>query len=141
MVNARNDVDFTGLHPKRATYKSDGVDIVYSETQANGSAVVGRAAMISAHKTVRLCGNGDPVRGELERVERDGNVVVNTSYVVLPGGEGAALTPGKKIVGALGAGGARGYIREAASAADALVARGCIIDSSDPAAVVVDLGC
>jgi hypothetical protein len=138
-MNPRGDVDFTGLSPRRVSYKADGADIVFSQDQPNGSAVAGRAVTMSGPKTVRLAGDGDPVEGKLERVERDGVAVVNTDgFDTLPGGAAAALTPGRKIVGALGAGGARGYVREAAGA-DALNARGGIVDASDPANVIVRL--
>lgn len=142
MGNPRSTVDFTDIGRLPATYIADGVTIVYDRTKANGSDKVGRAVMLTGNKTVALTSDGAAVEGILENVEPDGKVGIKAGgYGEAPGGAGAALTPGKKFVGAVGAGGAgdRGYIREAANAADALVARGSIVDSSDPTMVTVRL--
>jgi hypothetical protein len=149
MATGRDEPGYQNLHAEYTTYKADGADIVYSETAANGSLVVGRAVMISTHRTVRLAGDGDRVRGKLVKVESDGMVSVqDDGFADLPAGDGAAVTPGRKIVGALGPAGARGYIREVAASGAAYAeaaaddnnnGRGEIIDSADTTKVIVDL--
>jgi hypothetical protein len=80
--------------------------------------------------------------GKLLKVESDNKATVQTGgYVDLPGGEGATLTLGSKIVGDLGAANAKGYIRSVAmaTAAELGVARGMIVDATDPTETWVKL--
>jgi hypothetical protein len=142
MANPRKTVDFTDIGREPASYLYDGVTITYDRTLRGGSSVVGKAVTVGANRTVALCADGDPVEGILEVVEADGVCTVKyDGYGVLPGGAAATLTRGRKFVGAVGAGGAgdKGYIRVAASAGDALVARGAIVDNADATAVIVRL--
>jgi hypothetical protein len=90
---------------------------------------------------VGLTVDGSEVEGRIERVHADGMVVVQREGgCSLPGGDGATLTPGTKIVGALRPGGGGGGIRTAAaSAAEAALARGVILDASTTTAVKVML--
>jgi hypothetical protein len=114
--------------------------IVYDPLVAGGSAQVGLAATIESDNLVTLIGDGEALLGKLVKVEPGGMCVVQTGGVMtLPGGDGATLTAMGKVVGDLGAAAAEGYIRVAASAGDALLARGIIEDSSDPTAVEVRL--
>lgn len=144
-TNNHDDTDPKG----QFWYKADGVDIAFDPNQPHGSAVVGRAVMLSGHDTVRLTGDGSEVTGLLMKVEPDGSCAVRTrGFARLAGGTGAALTPGSKIVGAL-LGTARGYIRNVAAApatyaaatADE-IARGRhrVSNAADATSVEVELG-
>lgn len=129
------------------TYKADGTDIVFDATQPGGSAVVGRAVMLSGNGIIRLTGAGSPVMGKLAKVEWDGYcTVIDEGVVTLPKGDGT-IAVGQKIVGdTLSA--ARGYIRGTAAttgsyvqgtATDALNGSGEVMDVSDPTAIEVEL--
>lgn len=140
MPDPRNVIRLEGVHEGRASYKIDGVTITYDATQPNGSAAVGKAVTFSADDTVALTADGDAVVGKLVGVEPDGTAVVqDEGYATLPGGQGATLTRGSAIVGALGASSAKGYIRSAASAtaAELIKCRGMITNAGTPAATVV----
>lgn len=142
MADPRNAVDFTGIGYKAQTFLIDNSTITYSATATNGSSKVGLAVAFSASKTVETAGDGEEVVGKLISVDSDNKAVVQTGgYMTLPGGNGASLTPGKRIVGALNASSAEGYIREVATgtAAELGVARGMIVDAGTTTAVVVKL--
>lgn len=142
MADPRNTVAFDGIGYEAQTFIADGSTITYSATATNGSSKVGLAVAFSTHKTIETAGDGEEVLGKLISVESDGKCVVQTGgYMTLPGGNGASLTPGKKIVGALNASSAEGYIREVATgtAAELGLARGMIIDAGTTTAVVVKL--
>jgi hypothetical protein len=143
MANPRTGVDFTGINAPSdyVTMKYDGT-IVYDATQRGGSAQVGKAVTLVSARTVTLSGNGEPVYGRLELVESDGKcTVVKGGYVTLPAGASAAVGISLGIVGALGPSSAEGYIRQGASgtAAEAMAARGQIVDATDLTAVIVML--
>lgn len=143
MANPRNTVDYTDIRPIRATFIADGTTITFDRTEEYGSAQAGLAVNLSASKTVQLVGDGEPVLGQLELVEPDGKCTVRIGGVLtLPGGSGATLTPGSKIVGDLGASSAEGYVRSVAAAtlAEVAVAAGKILDASDATAVQVFFG-
>ena len=138
----RNDIAFDDILNEYVTYLIDGVTITFDATQPNGSAAVGRAVMLSGNKTVALADSNAAIEGKLIKVERDGKCTVQVEgYMNLPGGAGATLTPGAAVVGALGPGNARGYVKAADTAQLAQVAagRGRIVDSADPANVWVAL--
>ena len=121
------------------TYKIDASDITYDATLKGGSASIGLAVMLSTHDTVRLAGDADAILGQLISVEPDGRCSVQVGGVVeLPGGTGAALTPGSRIVGDLLVA-ARGYIRDVAPAtlAEVAVAAHVINNASTTTAVEV----
>lgn len=125
--------------------KSAG-SITYDRTYEGNSPEFGRACAMSAASEVNLCADAEAVIGKLLKVEKDPTytyvcTVQVAGFMTLPGGTGATLTRGKKIVGALGAASAKGYIREVATgtAAELGVARGFIVDASDTAAVVVGM--
>jgi hypothetical protein len=143
MTDPRADVDFEGIGYRAETFKIDDSTITYDEDYANGSAVIGRAVNLSTDDTVQLAGDGEDVMGKLIKVESDDMAVVQTrGYCTLPGGNGATLTLGEKIVGAASAAPADGYIRAVATATAAELghARGRIINNDTTTAVVVDLG-
>lgn len=125
-----------GPYPHQiATFAHDAT-IVFSATEVGGSASVGKAVSIESSNVVTLAGDGENVLGKLIKVESDGFCSVQHSgFMTLPGGSGATLTAGLKIVGALGAASAEGYIRVVAT--EDTVSRGMIIDASTATAVVV----
>lgn len=142
MADPRNTVSFEGIGELRATYLIDDSTITYSATATNGSSKVGLAVALSGNKTIETAGDGEEVIGKLLSVEADGKAVVQVGgFMTLPGGNGASLTPGKAIVGALNASSAEGYIREVATATAAELGRcnGMIHDASTTTAVVVRL--
>ena len=139
MADPRNAVNNIARY-RAQTYAHDAT-IVYDETEAGGSAQVGLAVTQEGSETVSLVGDGEQVEGKLIKVESDGFCVVQIEgEMTLPGGTSATLTEGTPIVGDLLVS-AECYIRSAASAtaADLLVARGTIVDSSTATAVVVRL--
>ncbi len=139
MADPREVTNRIGAGYFAETFPHDAT-IVYDPLVAGGSAQVGLAATIESDNLVTLIGDGEALLGKLVKVEPGGMCVVQTGGVMtLPGGDGATLTAMGKVVGDLGAAAAEGYIRVAASAGDALLARGIIEDSSDPTAVEVRL--
>jgi hypothetical protein len=126
-----------------ATFDYDNSTITYDETKQPGnSAAVGKAVTMIGNKSIALVADGDLIVGRLERVEKDGRCRVKyRGHVRLPGGNGATLTVGTPVVGALGAASAKGFVRNAAAtAADALKKRGFITDVSDTTSVEIFLG-
>lgn len=141
MANPRTTPEYEGIAGTYETFITDNSTITYSATTAGGSAVVGRAVMLSADRTVALTTDGSRVLGKLIKVESDNRGVIQTGgYMTLPSGAGAALTIGRAIVGDLDSA-TPGYIREAASgtAAETINERGSIIDNDVTTAVVVRL--
>lgn len=141
-MSERTNVSNIGVGGVYRTYKIDDSTITYDATKPGGSEQVGLAVTFSAADTVALTADADEVIGKLILVESDDKCTVMTDgTMALPGGDGAALTLGTKIVGDLGAGNAKGYIRSAASgqAAELLVARGRIENAGTASAVVVTL--
>ncbi len=125
-----------------ASFEIDDSTITFDEDEEGGSAQVGLAVGLTAAGLVELVGDGEEVIGKLIKVEGDGAATVQIGgFMTLPGGTGASLTAGKKIVGDLLVA-AEGYIREVATgtAAELGVARGFIKDPADTDAVVVYLG-
>lgn len=126
------------------TYETDHAagtpTIVFDATKAGGSSQVGLAVTIGAGGIISLTLDGSHVLGKLIKVETDGfaNVQIG-GYATLPGGASASLTVGKRIVGALGASSAKGYIREVATAtaAELGVQNGFIEDATTTTAVLV----
>lgn len=140
MANPRLFTTYEGIAGKYVTYKYDST-IVFNQALAGGAAQVGLAVALKSGGTVGLTVDGELLEGKLDIVENDGFCQVQVGgYCTLPAGNGATVTPGKKVVGALGPAAAKGYIRDAASAGDALVANAEVVDGTDTAATVVDLG-
>ena len=142
MADPRDAIRFDDIKPVFVTYKIDNSTITYDSTKTRGSAQVDLAVTFSADDTVQLVGDGEAIEGKLISVDADKKCVVQVGgFMTLPGGSGATLTRGKKIVGDLGAASAEGYIREAntAVAAELGVQRGRIINNGTTTAVVVVL--
>lgn len=142
MADPREDVKFVGIGYAAYAFQHDDT-IVFDIEEENGSAQVGLAVTIESDDTVSLVGDGEYVAGKLVKVEPGGIAVVQTGGIMeLPGGSGATLTIGSKIVGDLGAASAEGYIRAVVTSsadAEAAVSRGTIINNDDTANVVVML--
>lgn len=115
MATGRKDVDFEGVDPVVLPFKIDNSTIVFDATKERGSAQVDLAVKLVSARTIALAVDGDPILGKLLKVEGDNFATVQVGGgCSLPGGNGATLTVGSKIVGALGAGAAPGYIRSIA---------------------------
>ncbi len=130
-----------GVQENFATFEYDG-SITYNVTLAGGSAQVGLAVGLTGNATVGLCLDGTQVEGLLVKVTDDGFCTVqNLGFCTLPGGTGASLTVGKRIVGAVNASSAGGYIREVntGTAAELGLCAHTIVDASTTTAVVVEL--
>lgn len=139
MADPRAAVNHEGIGYKAETYPYDDT-IVYDATKVGGAAQVGLAVTLESSNSISLVGDGEQVEGKLIKVEPDFCVVQYAGNMTLAAGTGAALTAGKKIVGAL-LSSAEGYIREVATgtAAELGRARGEIIDNGTTTAVVVRL--
>lgn len=141
-TNPRDIVRHDENKARYETFKVDNSTITYSPTAERGSASVDLAVTFSADDTVALAADGEAVVGRLHKVESDLKASVQTGgFTPLPAGSGASTTRGKKIVGALGAGNAKGRIREVntAEAAELGVARGQIANAGTSTAIVVNL--
>jgi hypothetical protein len=144
MPNPRNVVDFEGIDAVFATFLIDNSTIVYDGTKIGGAAttMLDKAVSLSAAGTVQLASDAEAIVGKLVLVEADNKCNVQVEgFMKLPGGASASLTRGLKIIGALGAASAKGYIREVASgtAAEINKGRGQIIDATDATQTVVNL--
>jgi len=143
MADPRLGVAFDEIKAEFATFKIDNSTIVYSATSNGGAAatMIGHAVTMSAADTVALAADATAVIGKLIKVEADNIATVQIAGgMKLPGGNGASLTLGKKIVGAVDGAAAPGHIREcAAQAAEYVVARGMILDAGTTTAVEVYL--
>jgi hypothetical protein len=140
MSDPRLTVSFNEIGALFASFKGDGTHVNYTAGVEGGCALVGMAVTLSAAGTVDTVGDGEAIIGKLIKVESDDVATVQVrGFCTLPGGSGAGVTLGKKIVGDLGPASAEGYIREVntASAAELGVARGFITDASTTTAIVV----
>jgi hypothetical protein len=142
MADPRNTVSHDGIGQNFETYTHDAT-IVYNAAIAGGAAQVGLAVTLIGETggDVSLVGDGEIVLGRLTLVESDGKCNVQIAgNCQLPGGASASLTHGGKIVGALGASSAEGYIKDApATTSGALAGRHTIIDPATTTAVWVKL--
>lgn len=142
MTDPRLAYAFDGMNGEYATFAIDASTITYLATAVGGAAAVGKAVKLSADNTVALSTDASDVLGKLIKVEADGRCTVQVGgFMTLPGGNSASLTLGKKIVGAVDAQSAGGFIREVntGAAAELGVAQGAIIDNDTTTAVVVRL--
>lgn len=145
MADARRTTSYEGIGFRAETFSIDNSTITYSATAVGGAAatMIGKAVTESAAGVVALAADGEFIKGKLLLVEADGKCTVQTKgYATFPGGNGASLTRGKKIVGAVNASSEKGYVREVATGTAAELGRqiGQIVDASDTTNVWVDLG-
>jgi hypothetical protein len=141
MANPRNTVKFDGINYNAQTFFTDS-SISFDRDEPNGSAQVGLAVKMTGAKTVGLTTDGSGVVGVIQSVESDDKASIHVGqYVEFPGGDGATLTLGSKIVGDLGPASAPGYIRVVATGtpAELGVAKGEIVDAADPTKTMVKM--
>lgn len=134
-----------GIGYRAATFLIDASTITFSETAANGSAVVGRAVGLVAgsQNVVELVAAGQAVLGRLQNVAQDGGCAVQIEgECKLPQGSAVDVVRNERIVGALGPSSARGYIGPAlgTSGTTALAGRHVVLDDANSAAISVFLG-
>jgi len=135
MADPREVANRVGIGYFAETWVHDNT-VVYNPLLEGGSAQVGLAMTVESSSVASLVGDGENVLGKLIKVEPGGICVIQTGGIMtLPGGAGATLTAGLKIVGDLGAASAEGYIQ--AVATQDTVSRGIIEDSSVATAVQV----
>ena len=112
MADPRKIVDFTLIGQKRATF-------AYGNTIDHDTALPekykGLAVKISADNQIQLCGDGDWIFGFISLTEGDGLCSVVWDGVVENArkGNGATVTTGAGLVGALGPSSALGYVKDA----------------------------
>jgi hypothetical protein len=145
MTNPRLVYGREGIGYRAATYAIDGTTITFAADQVNGSAVAGRAVGLVAGTAnmVELVVAGQDILGRLDNVAGDGACTVQIEgQAFLPAGNAVTLVRGDKIVGALGAAAARGFIGPAdgTSGATALAGRHRIDDTTTATAIDVYLG-
>ena len=113
-------------HPFLATttLKGDGVTITYDVTKPNRSDAVGKAYRMNADGKAELVGDGEEFDGKVTHVDDNHNITAAYLFagLRLPLGDSATAAKGDKLVGALGPGSAKGYVKAAPSAAAALEA-------------------
>ena len=142
MADPRKVIDWQGIMGPDVTVWVDNSTITYSATAPGGSAAVGKAVKLTDDSTVALATDGSMVLGELRNVKPDNSATVRIKGAVrLPAGNGASLTIGKAIVGAVNAQSAGGYIREVATgtAGELGLCRGMIVTNDTTTAVDVVL--
>ena len=141
MTDPRAITMLPGVQEGFATFEYD-TSSVYNVTLPGGSAQIGLAVSLTGNATVGLAVDGSQVEGVLVKVADDGFCTVqNLGFCVMPAGNAASLTVGKRIVGAVNASSAGGYIREVNTATAAELGRCAhtIVDPSTTTAVVVEL--
>ena len=100
------------------TFQGDGDTIQYDITKPNRSDAVGKAFKINpttGHG--ELVEDGDEIEGKVIAVDDDNKFTGAYMFggLRLPLGAGATVARGDKLVGALGAGSAKGYVKAAAA--------------------------
>ncbi len=141
MANPMDRIGYADIDLLTVTFEYDNT-IIYDDEEDGGSAQIGLAVTLTADDTAGLAGDGDAILGQLVVVSDDGYCTVAIGgFVDLPAGNGAALTLMKKIVGAVNASSAKGYIREmnTGTAAENGKSRGFIVNNDDTAHVWVYL--
>lgn len=105
------------------TFQGDGSTIKYDSTKPNRSDAVGKAFKINDDGKGELVGDGDEIDGKVIAVDDDHKFTAAYMFggLTLPLGNGATVTRGDKVVGALGPSSAKGHIK-AATEPEALAA-------------------
>lgn len=139
MADPRSAVSFQGLGYNAYTFLTDST-ISYDATLAGGSAQVGLAVVVNGAGQVGLVADGEAVHGKVIKVESDDLATIQVEGVCeLPAGASATVTAGKRVVGALGASSAKGYIRNATTGDELAAGDTVILNAAVTTAVVVDL--
>lgn len=95
------------------TFQGDGDTIKYDITKPNRSDAVGKAFKINADGKGELVEDGDEIDGKVIAVDDDHKFTAAYMFggLTLPLGVNATVARGNKVVGALGAGGAKGHVK------------------------------
>ena len=95
------------------TLKGDGVTIKYDVTKPNRSDAVGKAYRMNADGKAELVGDGEEFDGKVTHVDDNHNITAAYLFagLRLPLGDSATVAKGDKLVGALGPGSAKGYVK------------------------------
>ena len=139
MASVRNIVAFKEINPTFVTFTYNA-DFTYSADANGGSTAVCLAVKMVGDKQVGLSTDAAHVIGRLVRVHDDVFCTVQVSgFCLLPVGSSVTVTAGLKIVGALGASSAKGYVRNVAVAtlAEVAAASGRIVDTSSAANTLI----
>ena len=96
-----------------SSFTADGDTITYDKNVENRSTAVGKAFKINAAGKAELVADGDEIVGKVLAVDDDN--VMTGAYICgglrLPIGDSQTVERGTRIVGALGADDAKGYIK------------------------------
>ena len=97
------------------TFQGDGTTIKYDITKPNRSDAVGKAFKINSDGKGELVSAGDEIDGKVISVDDDDKFTGAYMFggLRLPLGNNATVARGDKIVGALGAGSAKGHVTAA----------------------------
>ena len=89
------------------------VTIKYDVTKPNRSDAVGKAYRMNADGKAELVGDGDAFDGKVTHVDFENNITAAYLFagLRLPIGDGETVSKGDKLVGALGPGSAKGYVK------------------------------
>ena len=95
------------------TFQGDGDTIKYDITKPNRSDAVGKAFKINDNGIGELVEDGDEIDGKVISVDDDHKFTAAYMFggLRLPLGNNATVKRGDKIVGALGAGSAKGHVK------------------------------
>ncbi|MDE0398877.1 MAG: hypothetical protein OXL96_13865 [Candidatus Poribacteria bacterium] len=99
------------------TFQGDGDTIKYDKTKDNRSDAVGKAFKINSDGKGELVGDGDEIDGKVIAVDDDHKFTAAYIFggLQLPLGNNATVKRGDKVVGALGAGSAKGHVKAVAA--------------------------
>ena len=97
------------------TFQGDGDTIKYDATKPNRSEAVGKAFKINENGIGELVADGDEIDGKVIAVDDDHKFTAAYLFggLTLPLGTGATVARGNKVVGAVGASSAKGYVKAA----------------------------
>ena len=106
------------------TFQGDGNTIQYDITKPGRSDAVGKAFRINANGKGVLVADGEPIDGKVLEVDDDNKFTGAYMFggLTLPIGASQVVAQGDRLVGALGPGSAKGYVKAAAAAPSALAA-------------------
>lgn len=96
-----------------SSFTADGDTIAYNKNMENRSTAVGKAFTLNADGKAELVDDGDEIIGKVLAVDDDN--VMTGAYICgglrLPIGDNQTVARGDKLVGALGANNAKGYVK------------------------------
>lgn len=96
-----------------SSFRADGDTIAYDKSAENRSTAVGKAFTINTEGKAVLVSDGDEIIGKVLAVDDDN--VMTGAYICaglrLPLGDGQKVVRGDRLVGALGANSAKGYVK------------------------------